>query len=199
MPWGLAEGAEKKAAVGFKKQSLMQQFIFITFVFLFSCNYQENNSQWKNVSKDTSRFIPLLKSYEPKQYKGKIPSGFYTYHGFRDWWRFPLVYPYSICCINEIRYGNITSDKGKVNFEAGSTGPVLTDYFDEFIFDKNIFVGKKIKKDTNKYDEEYFMFQFSNGTNTKILGRRSLNKKLKKMRFAGDTSFITIREYSKRL
>ena len=29
-----------------------------------------------------------------------IPSEFYTYDGFRDWWRLPLVFPYQLMCID---------------------------------------------------------------------------------------------------
>ena len=42
-----------------------------------------------------------------KDVKSAIPDEFYTYSGFRDWWRAPLVYPYQILSCDTINNASI--------------------------------------------------------------------------------------------
>ncbi len=39
--------------------------------------------------------------------RNTIPDAFYTYDGFRDWWRMPLVFPYQLKCINTHDRANV--------------------------------------------------------------------------------------------
>ena len=166
-----------------------------------SCNWRAKNEE-NNLSKKV-HLIDLVKSYEPEKYAGKVPKEFYTNRGFYDWWRFPLVYPYSIGCVDVKDYGSLYSDEGKTDFNKGESIQPLTDYFDEFIFDGNYFVAKKCKtpfdSDTLKIIDQYFIFSFSNGVIKSISGKENLKTELKEKKFSGDITFITIREYADRL
>ena len=173
---------------------------------IISCNWRTKDKKAdKNsiVQEDTSHLVNLLKTYEPKVYQGKVPKQFYTNGGAFDWWRFPLVYPYSIGCIDVTEYGNIYNDKDKTDFDAGGSIQPLTDHFDKFIFDKSYFVGSKFKppfnKDQTPYFEEYFIFSFSNGTIKEVSGKQNLFKKLREIKFAGDTVFMTIKDFGNKL
>lgn len=53
--------------------------------------------------------------------------------------------------------------------------------------------------DSVKLVEEYFIFFFVDGTGKNIKGRDNLKKELKRIKFSGDTAFMTIREYDERL
>lgn len=179
--------------------------VLISILFLLSCNWRDkyNRITKKHTTTsqaDTSHWLPLLKSYEPKAYKGKVPNDFYSYYGIYDFWRYPLVYPYSIVCIDVTDYGSIVSDKDKTDFRAGGGIEPLTGYFDRFILDRNIFVGSRCKypfdKDTISYVERYFILSFSDGRQTDVAGKKNLVKKLKELNFTGDTTFLTIRDYS---
>jgi hypothetical protein len=179
--------------------------IFISFWFS-SCNWrtkEKNEKKNSIVQKDTSHLVNLLKSYEPKVYHGKVPKQFYTNRGAFDWWRFPLVYPYSIGCIDVTEYGSIYNDKDKTDFDAGGSIQPLTDYFDKFTFDSLYFVASKFKDPFNKDQtpilEQYFIFSFSNGTIEEISGKQSLYKKLREIKFVSDTSFMTIRGFGNKL
>jgi hypothetical protein len=183
-----------------------QTFFIAISMLLLSCNFKEDTNaikQKKISSKDTTHFINLVQSYEPKIYKGKVPQAFYTNRGAFDFWRYPLAYPYSIGCIDVRDYGNIYSDKDKTNYEEGGFMQPLTDYFDKFTFDKTYFVASKCKtpfnSDTVKITNQYFIFSFNNGTSKNITGLASLKKELKQIQFSGDTSFMTIKEYDERL
>lgn len=39
--------------------------------------------------------------------RGVIPADFYSYRGFRDWWRMPLVFPYQIGCVDTLERGHL--------------------------------------------------------------------------------------------
>ena len=171
-----------------------------------SCNWREKNNKVKNTpvaDKDTTNLLDLIRQYEPSIYKGTVPKAFYTNRGAFDWWRFPLVYPYSIGCIDVTEYGTIYSDKDKTNYDEGGSMQPLSDYFNKFMFDKSYFVATRVKSpfdsDTVKFVDEYFIFSFSNGTSEAVKGADNLRKKLKEIKFSGDTTFITIKDYGNRL
>jgi hypothetical protein len=103
--------------------------------------YTEN----KPAKRDTSRQVRLLMTYEQAKYKGKIPWNYYHYFGFRDWWRFPLVYPYSIHCIDMLDRGWIENEadkKSDEDFVKGGSAQIFYPKFTEFIFDEKYFVGE---------------------------------------------------------
>ncbi|MDB5282020.1 MAG: hypothetical protein JWO06_1095 [Bacteroidota bacterium] len=176
--------------------------LFALCLTLSSCPFHWRKHSPAQTKIESHHFIDTLKTYEPLIYKGKVPDDFYTYYGFRDWWRFPLVYPYTITCIDVLDYGTIVSDKDKTDITAGGGSQSLSTYFDEFIFDKNVFVGAKSKSpfdaDTVNYTEQYFIFKFADGKSTDIAGSNNLKSKLKAIHFAGDTSFTSIRKYGDR-
>jgi hypothetical protein len=171
-----------------------------------SCHWKEksnsvNTSQGK--TGDTTHLIYLVKSYEPKIYQGKVPQQYYDNRGAFDFWRYPLVYPYSIGCIDVRDYGNLYSDKDKTNYDEGGSIQPLTDYFDKFTFDKSYFVASKCKSpfdnDTVEVIDQYFLFSFVTGTSKNIKGWDNLIKELKNIKFRGDTTFMTIREFDEKL
>ncbi len=41
-----------------------------------------------------------FESHLSQETRSTIPNVFYTYAGFRDWWRMPLVFPYQLMCID---------------------------------------------------------------------------------------------------
>ena len=41
-----------------------------------------------------------LEKYLSQDSVRSIPEAFYSYDGFRDWWRMPLVFPYQLLCVD---------------------------------------------------------------------------------------------------
>ena len=163
-----------------------------------SCHWRTKHPQ------DRPRLIDLVRSYEPDSFKSKVPSQFYDYRGAFDFWRFPLVYPYAIGCIDVTEYGFLYSNKKTKDYEAGGGLDQVSDYhFDKFIFDKSHFVGSKCRtpfdKDTGKLVDRYFIFSFADSTTEDVDGAARLRKKLKDIHFSGDTTFMTIDQYGYRL
>ena len=150
-------------------------------------------------SSDTTDYVRALKLYEPEKYKGKVPEQYYTYYGARDWWRFPLVYPYSILCIDVLDKGSIVSDSGKTDFEKGGGENIISPSFDKFTFDANYLAGNILPDHQNTgNDEQFFLFNFADGKKLNFTNAAVLQKKLDEVRFTGSRKFITIREYNDR-
>ncbi len=61
--------------------------------------------------------VELLKSYVPAERLPTINPGYYTYFGFRDLWRFPLVYPYSIQTIDTVNYGRFLDESEVIDYD----------------------------------------------------------------------------------
>lgn len=159
--------------------------------FLLSCNRKIEST---TVIKPTNNvYIDSLKKFEPIEYKGKVSEKYYIYPGIFDWWRYPLVYPYAIQCIESNDKGHLVNDLN-VNYNSGGGTKVTMGEFDKFIFDKNYFIGQNVKAN-NEIIEEYFIFKFSDASIKKVQGTKNLKKQLKKVKFMKEIKFISIKEY----
>lgn len=159
--------------------------------FLLSCNWKiEPTVVLESKNND---YVDSLKKIEPIEYKGKVSEKYYTYPGVFDWWRYPLVYPYAIQCIESNNKGHLVNDLN-VNYKKGGGRKVTMGEFDKFIFDKNYFIGQNVKAN-NESIEEYFVFKFSDASIKKIQGTKNLKKQLKKVKFTKEIKFISIKEY----
>ncbi len=82
--------------------------------------------------------VQLLQKYAPEE-AGPVPDDFYTYFGFRDWWRFPLVYPYSIIAVDTTEQGRLARGDG-ADFRDPNTGSRVSglDGITRLAFDQNL-------------------------------------------------------------
>ncbi len=148
---------------------------------------------------DTTDYVRTLKTYEPEKYKGRVPDGYYTYFGFRDWWRFPVVYPYSLTCIDVMDKGMLTNDSARTNFEEGNPSLGATPDFTRFTFDANYFAAELYESAGEKTQSaSFFILEFKSGKITNYKDAQSLNKKMEELNFKGDKIMTTIRKYSER-
>lgn len=148
---------------------------------------------------DTTDYIRTLKAYEPDKYKGRVPEGYYTYYGFRDWWRFPVVYPYSLTCIEGLDHGILNNDSARTNFEEGNPVVDASPNFTRFTFDANYFAAEIYISPQEKSTEmHYFIIEFESGRITKYKDEENMNIKLSELNFKGEKKMISIRKYSER-
>jgi hypothetical protein len=160
-------------------------------------NFPETTESSNN--NDTTDYLRTLKTYEPSKYKGKVPDGYYTNYGFRDWWRFPLVYPYSITCIDVLDHGILTNDSGKTDFAEGNPVVQSSPEFNAFTFDANYFAAEIYQTPGQKAsDTLFFIFEFGSGKITKHKDLENMNNELEKLKFKGGKEMISTRKYSER-
>lgn len=152
---------------------------------------------------DTVHLEKLVRSFEPRKFRGKVPEAYYTNRGFHDYWRFPIVYPYAISCVDVLDYGALISEEGLTDYKAGGGNILLTPYFDQFTFDRSYFVGKHTHNPFDASSEPtpkgYFIFSFSNGQITEVADSAELPRRLKAVGFSAKLSFSTIRAYARNL
>jgi len=170
-------------------KKILQLFCLIL---LLSCN---RKNEPITAAKPHNAYVDSLKKFESAKYKGKVPEKYYAYPGIFDWWRYPLVYPYAIQCIESNDKGRLVNDLN-VNYNAGGGKIITENQFDKFIFDKNYFIGQNVKAGNEKV-EEYFIFKFSDASINKVQGTKKLHKQLKKIKFEKEIKFISIKEYGK--
>lgn len=65
------------------------------------------------VDKAKEAHIAKLKSYVDPEVLKNVDPNFYTYDGFRDYWRFPLVYPYEIVAVDTLDYAFLEKLEGR--------------------------------------------------------------------------------------
>jgi len=149
---------------------------------------------------DSSRHnsqIELLKSYEPGTLSNKIPTSFYSYFGFRDWYRYPLIYPYSINCIDVADFGQIYDERNAVDITYDDKGVNQLQVYGitKFAFDKNYLIAKL----SSQFDTEergYVIFKFSSQEYEQFNNYSELMKKANEYGYEG-SDLITIKEYDK--
>lgn len=143
--------------------------------------------------------VEWLKEYSPKD--SVIPDTYWTYFGFRDFYRFPLVYPYSLHCIDTTEYGILSDETGIENISANpnDSKSLLSDIM-SFSFDKNIMIGKRQSHSAFQPNEpeKYFIFHFATKNIEMFEDEESMRTKVKQLDFKGEQKLMTIQEYNKK-
>ncbi len=102
---------------------------------------------------DTQRradHIAKLKSYVPAHLLKTVDPEFYSNPGFRDWWRFPLTYPYSIHCIDTFESGDLCRHDGKSKISDGEEAQIQgLNALTAFSFDAQYLVGLMASEGTH--------------------------------------------------
>jgi hypothetical protein len=95
--------------------------------------------------------------------RDSIPAEFYTYDGFRDWWRLPLVFPYQLMCIDtrESAYLEKYDSKHPVSDPNKSSSGVFGD-ITRIATDNRVLVFERKSKVTAAYG----MLKYESGIRT---------------------------------
>jgi hypothetical protein len=149
-------------------------------------------------SKTPNPQIQLLRSYVPPDVLATINPEYYTYFGFRDWWRFPLVYPYSIHTIDMVDWGFLYDDSRVVDYRSGTDASTSTGIsgIRQLALDRN-YLLLKTQKELWKEDSEiqFVIFKFSTQEKWTFDSEDRMFEKVKSLGFQGDLRLMTLREY----
>lgn len=143
--------------------------------------------------------VVLLQSYVPPKQLKKINPQFYTYFGYRDWWRYPLVYPYSIHAVDTTAVGFLTSEDPLENYEEASSSYSIVSGITKLSLDKNYMLlettdspfGEPGPDDTITYK----IFAFETEEITEFPSEQAMLDEAKKLHFAGSLKLLNINEY----
>ena len=125
------------------------------------------NNMYTN-SKDSlleSASVNYLMSIEPDSMKGRVPVQFYGYLGFRDYYRLPIVWPYSLHCTDTLGDASLYNEANVQQFDINDNGELSCDVngIMTFAFTKQHLIGMRVKIE-NKPKKIYFAYDFANKT-----------------------------------
>lgn len=143
-----------------------------------------------------AKHMAWLKSMEPEHFKNKIPKSFYSSLGFRDWYRIPIVYPYSFVCIDVVDHGALYNDVNSQDFSVDNHSSISTSIKEirKFSMNKTHLMGE-FESRWDSTEKGFVIFQFSNGMSQEF---DSFHKFLPEANMHGfDTlqPMMTLREY----
>lgn len=143
--------------------------------------------------------VQLLKSYTDST--RNAPEDFYTYFGFKDYYRFPLPYPYSIHCNYFKGNGELYNEANVMHFDENDNGEIYTglDNITHLAFDKNwlLLEQSKTSTRTDKLITHYFLLEFSTEKQTEVHTKKDLLKLAKEKGYTGSDTLISIEDYDK--
>lgn len=140
--------------------------------------------------------IELLKSYELDSLPNKVPASFYTYFGFRDWYRYPLVYPYSMNCVDIRDFGQIYDESSAADITQDDQGVIQLPVYGitKFAFDNHYLIAE-ISSQFEKEKSAYIIFEFKSQQAKEFKTYSDLVEKVKEIEFQGSHDLMTIKEY----
>jgi hypothetical protein len=126
------------------------------------------------------------------------PEDFFTYDGFRDWWRLPLVFPYELGWIDTFetadlqRYlGGDVRDPNKSSEQNVQGVRTITG----FAFDRRFLIGREGPPYWEKTrPESWFIFEFSTATLTQFTSEPEMIEAAKVRGYTGETSLKSIEQ-----
>ncbi len=139
------------------------------------------------------RRVDKLKSYVDPSVQDKVKEEFFTDGGFRDWWRFPLVYPYSITCIDTQEHGSLEckGDLPEGWRELEELSQITHLAFDgEYLLVRWIEGTKPLGDPDAQY--VYSLCEFRTGKREQFTTREELFEAAKKRGFTGEPVLITV-------
>lgn len=133
-------------------------------------------------------FLDTLKSMQPVNIQ--IPNEYFTYAGFRDSYRMPFIYPYSINAIDILDNGFICDESDK---EVNRNEQILHN-ITNFTFDKNIFVSEN--KGHLSSDSTYFtLLHLDTGVKEIFNSKTKMNIKADSLGFDTLRHMLSIEDY----
>ena len=152
---------------------------------------------WLNVATNLlaetseSEHIAKLKSYVPTATLKKVPEDFFTYGGYRDWYRFPLVYPYSVHMCDVLTEGQLCKHDGHSSIPDGQEYGMQGAYaaLTHLNFDGKLMVAR-----SNDAGGTWVLFDFKTGNATTYPSEPALLTAAKAAGYTGDQRLWTLKE-----
>lgn len=159
---------------------------------------EETQEKWRKEAAEREKAFQVrvdrLKKYSDPDIIKSIDPMFYTYAGFRDWYRLPLVYPYEVTCIDVLERGQLSKHNGKgpVDDPNKSSEGVIWDVT-RFTFDRNYLLLRCEPEPSKGTRIDWILFQFKTGKSDTFTTGEELIRVAKERGYTGDGQMHTIR------
>lgn len=144
-----------------------------------------------------SEQIKALMAMEHEEDKGNLPSQFYTYLGFKDYYRLPLRYPYSLHCMDSLGNAELFDEANVQQFDVNDNGEVFCEVsgISAFQFNDGHLIGYSIKYDGKKTRKVFFDYNFYKKELKEFKSEKELLKYAKDNGFDQEIKFQTCKSY----
>lgn len=147
----------------------------------------------------TSSQILLLKSYLPENTSGNESEQFYTYLGFKDYYRYPLRYPYSIHCMYTKDNGELYNESNVGRFDENDNGEIYAGLsnINKIAFDKSyLLVEQAITSTrTDKIINHYILYSLDTEKKEETTSLSKLLQLAKEKGYTGPDTLMTLEQY----
>lgn len=147
----------------------------------------------------TSPQIKILKSYLPANILNNEPEAFYTYSGFKDYYRFPLRYPFSIHSMYSKTNGELYNEVNVIRFDENDNGEIFfgINNINKIAFDKNyLLIEQEVTSTrTDKVILHYQLFNFETEKKEEFPNFQKLLQAAKEKGYNGPDSLMTLVQY----
>lgn len=149
---------------------------------------------------NTNKQVIYLKKLSENLANSNTSDAFYGYYGFRDYYRYPLVYPYSLHCIDFIDDAALYDESNVTRFDENNNGELDCNFngIKEFDFTKEYLVTRKLKDYNTRIKKEYtyHIFNFRNKEVIQYNSLQEFKKGLKQLKITKEIEFFTLKTYS---
>lgn len=133
--------------------------------------------------------IERLKAMTPPVLLAKAPAEFFTYEGYWDWWRIPLVFPYSLEAIDSLdNCATLSRYKGGRVEDPNTSAEELPYSIMRYTYDAHWLL---LQLEGGK---EWGLFDFTTGQFQSFHSEQALFAKAQQVGFTGEMHLQTIRE-----
>jgi hypothetical protein len=134
-----------------------------------------------------------LKQMEPASMKGKVSPEFYHYLGFRDYYRLPLIYPYSIHCIDIVDRGELYNEENVSRFDENDNGDKNCGLNNivEFAFNSKMLLARTETEENGAKKEKFALYDFETGKKMEFENKEEMLSVAKKLGYGEKIEFYT--------
>jgi len=167
----------------------------------FGDSLSHNETIDTHVANHNSPQIKLLKNYLPKSFSGNESEEFYTYLGFKDYYRYPLRYPYSIHCMYDQNNGELYNESNVNRFDENDNGEVYAGLseINKIAFDQNyLLVEQNVSSTrTDKTINHYILYDLTTEKEEETTSLTKLLQLAKSKGYTGPDDLISLEEYGR--
>jgi len=148
-----------------------------------------------HLKQSPSAHYEQLKAWEPDSLTEPFPSGFYTYFGFRDFYRAPLVYPYALHSIDEPDLATVVSEQFVDDVRTGSeyANTICYEQLDSIAVDRQLVLGH-LHKPHN--DAAFVLLQLGDNSVQRFATREAMLEAAAAKGYSGSEALLSIRAYT---
>ena len=143
--------------------------------------------------------VEKLKSYVDPEVLKTVDPDFFTYPGFRDWFRFPLVYPYQVEMVDELDLGALNRVRSGAKIREGGARGDIVRWLTHLSFDGKFLVGRVYSgrkfAEPKPADIYWIVFEFASGEYERFDSKGEAVKYARDHGFTGDERLESLRTH----